>query len=117
MEQDHTQHLQKEFQEASLRKCPQCDTIFSAIAYCLNDGTKLEDHAGEGMSHGLFAEKYEILEEIGKGGMGTVYRVKQVLLDKILAPQGHSLALCKRAASCALFQREAKTMPRWIILI
>ncbi len=109
MEQDHTQHLQKEFQKASLRKCPQCDTIFSAITYCPNDGTKLEDHDGDGMSHSLFAEKYEILEEIGKGGMGTVYRVKQVLLDKILALKVIPSHYVNEQLAVR-FQREAKTM-------
>ncbi|MBA3993820.1 MAG: hypothetical protein C0469_09860 [Cyanobacteria bacterium DS2.3.42] len=109
MEQDHTQHLQKDLHETSLRKCPQCDTIFSAIAYCPNDGTKLEDHDGDGISHRLFAEKYEILEEIGKGGMGTVFRVKQVLLDKILALKVIPSHYVNEQLSVR-FQREAKTM-------
>jgi serine/threonine protein kinase len=109
MEQDHTQHLQKSWQDSALRKCPKCDTIFSAIAYCPNDGSKLEDHHGDGLQKSLFAEKYEILEEIGKGGMGTVYRVKQVLLDKILALKvipSHYL----NEQLAVRFQREAKTM-------
>ncbi|MCC7529156.1 MAG: protein kinase, partial [Candidatus Melainabacteria bacterium] len=109
MEQDKTQNLQKNIHQTSLHKCPQCDTIFSAIAYCPNDGTKLEDYDGDSMPHSLFAEKYEILEEIGKGGMGTVYRVKQVLLDKTLAlkviPSNY---LNEQLA--VRFQREAKTM-------
>ena len=109
MEPDKTQHLQSEQQETPLRKCPQCDTIFSAIAYCPNDGTKLEIHLADGIGHTLFAEKYEILEEIGKGGMGTVYRAKQVMLDKIFAlkiipPHYLNEQLAVR------FQREARTM-------
>ncbi len=33
----------------------------------------------------LIANRYEFLEELGKGGMGTVYRVKDQLADTILA--------------------------------
>lgn len=109
MEQDKTQHLQTNQEETLLRKCPQCDTIFSAIAFCPNDGTKLEAHHADGMGNTLFADKYEVIEEIGKGGMGTVYRVKQVLLDKILALKvipSHYL----NEQLTVRFQREARTM-------
>lgn len=109
MEQDKTQNLRSNQEETSLRKCPQCDTIFSAIAYCPNDGNKLEVHLGEGASNTLFADKYEIIEEIGKGGMGTVYQVKQVLLDKFFALKvipSHFL----NEQLAVRFQREARTM-------
>jgi serine/threonine protein kinase len=33
----------------------------------------------------LFAERYEILKELGKGGMGVVYRVKDQKLDEEMA--------------------------------
>lgn len=109
MEQDKTAHLRSDQEETSLRKCPHCDTIFSAITYCPNDGTKLESHHAEGIGSVLFADKYQVIEEIGKGGMGTVYRVKQVLLDKIFALKvipSHYLS----EQLAVRFQREARTM-------
>ena len=33
----------------------------------------------------LYAERYEVLEELGKGGMGEVYRVKDKTLDEEMA--------------------------------
>ncbi len=33
----------------------------------------------------IFAERYSVLEELGKGGMGEVYRVKDKTLDEEMA--------------------------------
>jgi len=110
MERDERPHLKTCGDAASaLRKCSTCDTIFSDIAYCPNDGTKLQEYQTESADNQLFAEKYLVLEEIGRGGMGTVYLVKQILLDKTFALKvipPHSLS----EQMAARFQREAKTM-------
>jgi serine/threonine-protein kinase len=81
-------------------KCPRChfDNPDSA-ASCEKCGTKLGGF-DEGLpsvtktlrtplkrleSGTLFAERYEVIDELGKAGMGVVYRVKDLKLDEELA--------------------------------
>lgn len=90
--------------------CPKCKALFARnIAYCTTDGTKLENSDPDGKTVSVFAGKYEILNEIGSGGMGTVFRVRQILLDKICALK----VIPSESLNDLLitrFQREAKTM-------
>ncbi len=51
-------------------------------------------------------EKYEILERIGAGGMGTIYKARQILLDKLMAIK--VLSRCDDANANVRFQVEAK---------
>lgn len=53
-----------------------------------------------------FAEKYEILEKIGQGGTGIVYKVRHIHLDRILALK----VLLSATSETALlrFQQEAR---------
>jgi serine/threonine protein kinase len=53
---------------------------------------------------------YQVIEQIGRGGMATVYRARQVLLDrevalKVLAPE-----LARDSAQAARFLQEARVL-------
>jgi len=50
---------------------------------------------------------FRILEKIGQGGMGTVYRAKQVSLDRIVALKVLKPSLAKDLEFIARFRREA----------
>ncbi|MBA3993819.1 MAG: hypothetical protein C0469_09855 [Cyanobacteria bacterium DS2.3.42] len=110
MDQDNTLNSKLSIANEACLQCPKCKALFARnVAYCTSDGTKLEDADSSQTTASVFAGKYEILNEIGSGGMGTVYRVRQILLDKICALKvipAESLTdlLITR------FQREAKTM-------
>src|SRR5271165_5078281 len=55
----------------------------------------------------LLAGRYRVLGEIGRGGMGVVYRVEQVFLKEVQALKVLSALLEK--TNIARFQKEAKT--------
>lgn len=60
----------------------------------------------------LILGKYEVLEEIGRGGMGVVYRAKDIRIDRIVAIKELLInpALVKAAEEIiARFHREAQT--------
>ena len=86
-------------------KCPKCNTENTSDSeFCKKCATPLPSSKEipvtetletpvEGLKRGTtFAERYEIIEELGTGGMGKVYRVKDKKLDeemalKILKPE------------------------------
>jgi len=53
-------------------------------------------------------DKYEILSEIGKGGMATVYKANQVSLDRIVAIKEISPAIASSPELVERFKREAR---------
>lgn len=50
-----------------------------------DDGECKIDSLPEHFAGKLFVEKYELISTLGQGGMGTVYKVRHVLLDKLAA--------------------------------
>src|SRR4051794_39176219 len=59
-----------------------------------------------------FTDKYEILEKIGQGGMGAVYRVRHRLLDELRVIKIIRSPLEPTAELAERFLREARTASR-----
>jgi serine/threonine protein kinase/Tfp pilus assembly protein PilF len=105
-------------------KCPKCRFDNTADSkFCKECGTRLiqaENHPAfktltletpaEGLSRGtLFAGRYEIIEELGTGGMGSVYRaedteIRQEVALKLIRPE---IASSRRTIE--RFRNEIKT--------
>lgn len=89
-----------------MRVCRSCGTAHPlSVAYCPQDGTKMTDGQDIGSQ---FAEKYELLELIGSGGMGNVYKARQILLNKVVAVKIIHRQLATQI-TLARFQQEART--------
>ena len=57
-------------------------------------------------------EKYEVLDEIGHGGMATVYRARDSSLDRFVALKVLHPHLQRTSEARARFTREAKSVAR-----
>jgi len=64
----------------------------------------------KGLAPGTRIREYEILEMIGAGGMGAVYRVRHVLLDEVRAIKVIQARLADETEFTERFVREAKIL-------
>jgi len=110
MEQEDTLDAKLRLADGVFMQCPNCEALYaSSVSFCTADGTKLVKSDSLNARSSIFAEKYEILNQIGSGGMGTVYRVRQILLNKICALKVIP-ADSVNDVLISRFQREAKMM-------
>ncbi|HOX47156.1 MAG TPA: protein kinase [Myxococcota bacterium] len=56
--------------------------------------------------------RYDVLEEVGRGGMAVVYRGRDTTLDRVVAVKVLHEHLAREADSRARFQREARAVAR-----
>jgi hypothetical protein len=56
---------------------------------------------------------YEILDVLGRGGMGVVYKARQTTLDRLVAVKTILLSHLTRAEAIARFEKEARTVARF----
>jgi len=73
-----------------MRQCPGCGQRFSGeAAFCPFDGEKLTnatyDPLGDPLIGSVIETRYEVMELLGEGGMGQVYDVRHVALDRHFA--------------------------------
>ena len=109
-------------------RCPQCGAPLGAGALAglcpaclLREGAgedSVTDDAGRALAPPAVAElvalfpQLEILELIGKGGMGAVYKARQKELDRIVALKILPSAMSNAAGFAERFTREAKALAK-----
>jgi serine/threonine-protein kinase len=112
--------------------CPTCKTRFEGgEQFCPKDGAALEgtDPAAKspnstGMASGagptpsdpllgrVLSGRYRLVERLGQGGMGTVYRAVHTLMDKPVAVKILRAELASDSEAVARFHREARSASR-----
>jgi serine/threonine-protein kinase len=89
--------------------CLQCGREFGddfeACPYDASALTRVLDRLAPGS---VFADKYEIGEALGSGGMSTVYRAQHLFLDKVVAIKLLNQQLASDVSAVQRFQVEAK---------
>jgi tRNA A-37 threonylcarbamoyl transferase component Bud32 len=71
-----------------MKRCPRCSRSFEdALSHCPNDGAELvaQPPAKDPMIGRILAERYEVLELLGRGGFGVVYKVLDRKMDDVVA--------------------------------
>jgi serine/threonine-protein kinase len=71
-----------------------------------------ETHLADPLLGRLIAERYRVLELIGRGGMGVVYKAEHTRIGKVLALKLLTGELTRDAAQVARFKREAEMSSR-----
>ena len=96
--------------------CPKCRRIYDAASeVCPHDHALLQPEVDPGAGTGhdspigtVLADRYEILAEVGRGGMSIVYRGRHLLMDRVCAIKMLLNQLMYDQTSKLRFQREAE---------
>jgi serine/threonine-protein kinase len=94
-----------------MKLCPHCKReLQDQLVSCPFDGEPLSDtRAADGFVGTLLDDKYRLEEQVGKGGMGTVYRATHVHMEKSVAVKILHPHLASDFNAVERFRREARS--------
>jgi serine/threonine protein kinase len=95
------------------RFCPSCGLDLTAATPVNRVSTQpLEQQSEADVVHEALAAEYEVLEELGRGGMAIVFRARDKQLEREVAVKVLPFSLAFDAEFVERFQREARTAAR-----
>jgi serine/threonine-protein kinase len=96
--------------------CPTCQTRFEGEEqFCPHDGSPLQlpsspaTPAADPLVGRVVGGRYRLVDRLGQGGMGTVYRARHTLMDKPVAVKVLRAELATDGEAVARFHREARS--------
>ena len=95
--------------------CPTCSVEYpDTERFCPKDGAALRSPAGSStdLVGSILAERYLILERLGAGGMGRVYRAEHVKMGRVCAIKVLHPSMARDADAISRFNREAANASR-----
>ncbi|MGI9108116.1 MAG: protein kinase domain-containing protein [Pyrinomonadaceae bacterium] len=96
-----------------MKTCPQCGSSYEqAVKFCERDGEVLEDFAQEMVGQVLDGQ-YEIEAFLARGGMGTVYRGRHILLGDRVIIKTLKPEMSTNTEWLRRFQREGRAARRF----
>ncbi|MCC7528804.1 MAG: protein kinase [Candidatus Melainabacteria bacterium] len=111
MDKENQGQVQTEAQQGMTMVCLKCQVSYpSDTAVCPVDGGNLTPVLPDPLLGTIFAEKYEILAVIGRGGMSTVYKARHTLMDSLVAIKILNSQLVSDPLHIERFTKEAKTL-------
>lgn len=91
--------------------CVQCNKHYAAeTKACPDCGSQLTPVVEDRLVGKTFAEKYEILEVIGRGGMSTVYKARHLLMNNLVAIKILNPSLVTDPSHLERFIQEARAL-------
>jgi phosphate ABC transporter phosphate-binding protein len=101
--------------QRALASLPQTsETDGAALARQLVDAGKLSSYQAKALLEGRLADlrigSYEVLDVLGKGGMGTVYKARHRTMKRMTAIKVMAPEVASQSAFAQRFQRETETL-------
>jgi serine/threonine protein kinase len=104
-----SKYLEKDVETRTKWVCLKCCAEhFEEKKVCDEDGETLRRVLLDALVGTVFAERYELVSLLGRGGMSSVYKARHLLLDKIFAVKLMHAHLMTDMQSVRRFQIEAK---------
>jgi len=99
--------------ESTDKICLECNREYTGIiAFCPHDNAQLFSRVKDPLIGTMLAGKYEILDVLGHGGMGVVYKAHDSLMDRVVAIKILHAQLVSDSMSVKRFQQESKAASR-----
>src|SRR5262245_1397667 len=96
-----------------MRFCPLCHERYDdAVRFCVRDGSELPMDEAEARLGTTVLGQFELLEVVGKGAMGTVYRAWQAGMERQVAIKILHPELMRDPKVVARFDREARAVAK-----